>query len=140
MDSAIADEARSRRKPRGSSSNTDENNYFFGKNHTKRQLCGAAVVGGAVGLAAMGSAVVGLAAAGGAVYAATRRDKVGVVMRSTGDTVADVGISLKKFDKTHRISEKATDSIIKGNQWISKQLKSQEEIQGQRRPNLDSQK
>lgn len=139
MDSAIADEAPKCRKLR-ESAKQGKDNYFFGKNHTKRQLCGAAVVGGAVGFVAMGSAVVGLAAAGGAAYAATRRDKVGVVMRSTGDTVADVGNSLKRFDRNHRISEKTADGIIKGNQWISKKLKSQEAKREQHRSNLDSQK
>ena len=139
MDSAIAEEAPRKQRQKVSTGTRKGKNYSFGKNHTNRQLCGAAVVGGAVGFVAMGT-VAGLAAAGGAAYAATRRDKVGVVMRSTGDTMADLGNSLKKFDQKHRITGKAADGIIKGNQWISKKLKGQKTRSAQRRPTLQAQK
>jgi hypothetical protein len=137
MDNAVGDETpRHRKIPAGTKKGND---YFFGKNHTKRQLCGAAVVGGAVGFVAMGT-VAGIAAAGGAAYAATRRDKVGMVMRSTGDTMADVGSSLKRFDRNHRITEMTANGIIKGNQWISKKLNYREAREEQRRPELQPKK
>lgn len=115
MDSAAVDETRqgSIRKSRN-----------VVQHHTKRQLCGAAVAGGLTGLVTMGP-VVGLVVAGGAAFAATRKGKVGVVVRSTGDTMADIGKSIMEFDRNHGISDKTADGIIKGNRWISKQLQKQ---------------
>jgi hypothetical protein len=117
MDSAAVDESR-----QGSRSIREGRKVV--QHHTKRQLCGAAVVGGVTGLVTLGP-VMGLVAAGGAAFAATRKGKVGVVMRSTGDTMADIGRSLKEFDKTHKLSDKTVDGILQGNRWISKQLQQQ---------------
>jgi ABC-type sugar transport system substrate-binding protein len=103
------------------------------QHHTKRQLCGAAVVGGMAGLVTLGP-IGGVLIAGGAAFAATRKGKVGAVMRSTGDTMADIGKSLKEFDRNHGISDKTVDGIIEGNRWVSKQLQSSNKTNFGHRP------
>lgn len=91
------------------------------KLHSNRQLKGAAVAGGVTGLVLIGPAT-GLLAAGGAVLAASSKGKVGEVARATGDSVSDLGRSLKKFDRKHSITEKASKGIVKGCNWVSKKL------------------
>jgi hypothetical protein len=67
--------------------------------------------------------IVGLLAGGGAAFVTTRKGKVGAVMRSTGDTMADIGKSIKEFDRNHGVLDKTAAAIIKGNRWVSKQLR-----------------
>ena len=67
--------------------------------------------------------VVGLAAAAGGAVLATTKGKGGDIARATGDAAADVGARLQKMDKKHHISEKATKSIVKSANWVSKQVK-----------------
>eukprot|EP00536_Pseudo-nitzschia_multiseries_P008827 jgi/Psemu1/306063/fgenesh1_kg.232_\ len=90
--------------------------------HTKRQVRGAAVAGGVTGLVLLGPAA-GLLAAGGAALATTSgKGKVGETARATGDSISDLGKSIKKFDEKHRIKEKTSESIVKGCKWITKKL------------------
>eukprot|EP00537_Pseudo-nitzschia_pungens_P011735 CAMPEP_0172391630 /NCGR_PEP_ID=MMETSP1061-20121228/7984_1 /TAXON_ID=37318 /ORGANISM="Pseudo-nitzschia pungens, Strain cf. pungens" /LENGTH=174 /DNA_ID=CAMNT_0013122301 /DNA_START=190 /DNA_END=714 /DNA_ORIENTATION=+ len=92
------------------------------KLHTKRQVRGAAVAGGVTGLVLLGPAA-GLLAAGGAALATTKgKGKVGEAARATGDSISDLGKSVKKFDEKHHIKEKTSATIVKGCHWISKKL------------------
>jgi len=92
------------------------------KLHTKRQVRGAAVAGGVTGLVLLGPAA-GLLAAGGAALATTKgKGKVGEAARATGDSISDLGKSVKKFDEKHHIKEKTSATIVKGCDWISKKL------------------
>lgn len=92
---------------------------------TRRQVVGAAVVGGIAGLVLVGP-IIGLVAAGGAAAIATSRSKAGNVARSTGDVVSDAGTRLKKFDNKHRVTQKTSNGIVKGCNWVSKKLKQPE--------------
>ena len=88
---------------------------------TKRQVRGAAVAGGVTGLVLIGPAA-GLLAAGGAALATCGKGEVGKAARVTGDTVSDLGRSLKKFEKKHNIKHKTTTGIVKGCDWVSRRL------------------
>ena len=88
---------------------------------SKRQVRGAAVAGGLTGLVLIGPAA-GLLAAGGAVLATGGKGDVGKAARTTGDSISDLGRSLKKFERKHSIKEKTTTGIVKGCDWVSKRL------------------
>jgi hypothetical protein len=89
---------------------------------TGRQVGGAAVIGGLVGLCLAGP-IIGLVAAGGAAAVATSKCKAGDVARSTGTVASDAGDRLQQFNQKHRIVEKTSNGIIKGCRWMSHQLK-----------------
>jgi fructose-specific phosphotransferase system IIC component len=89
---------------------------------SKRQVKGAAVAGGMTGFVLLGPAAAVLAA-GGAVLATSGKGEIGKAARATGDTVSDLGKSLKKFDEKHNISKKTAKGIVKGCDWVSKRLK-----------------
>ena len=74
-------------------------------------VAGAAAVGATAGALLMGpmSAVV---AAGAAAYATTRKDSVGDVARSTGETAAATASGLKKFNDEHKITSKVYDAGV----------------------------
>ena len=88
---------------------------------TKRQVQGAAVAGGVTGLVLLGP-VVGLVAAGGAALATSGRGEIGNAARATGDSVSDLGNSIKKYEKKHHIKDKTSKGILKGCNWISNRL------------------
>lgn len=97
---------------------------------SRRQVGGAAALGGVAGLV-VGGPLVGLVAAGGAAAVATSKGKAGDVARAGGDVMSDAGVRLKRFDRKHHIVEKTSNGIVKGCQWVSKQIK-QPEKQGER--------
>jgi hypothetical protein len=97
---------------------------------TQRQVVGAAVLGGIAGLIVAGP-LIGLVAAGGAAAIATSRGKAGDVARSGGEVVSDAGTRLKKFDEKHHVVEKATKSVVKGCNWVSKKINPQPEARTQ---------
>ncbi len=88
---------------------------------SKRQVRGAAVAGGLTGLVLIGPAA-GLLVAGGAALATGSKGEIGKAARAAGDSVSDLGRSLKKFDEKHDIKKKTTKGIVKGCDWVSKRL------------------
>jgi len=97
---------------------------------TRRQVGGAAALGGIAGLVVAGP-IIGLVAAGGAAAVATSRGKAGEVARKGGDVVADAGVRLKRFDRKHHVVEKTTHGVKKGCHWVSKQFQPQPQPQPQ---------
>jgi hypothetical protein len=92
------------------------------ENNTLRQVGGAAVVGGIVGLCLVGP-LVGIVAAGGAAALATSKGVGGDVARSTGDVASNAGDRLQDLNKKHRIVERTSNGFIKGCRWVSHKLK-----------------
>lgn len=95
---------------------------------TKRQVTGAAVAGGLVGLV-FGGPVLGLLAAGGSAAVATAEGKAGDVARTSGDAMADAGDRLRRFDEKHRVVDKTSEGIAKGCRWVSKRLEPKPSVQ-----------
>lgn len=89
---------------------------------TKRQVGGAAVAAGLAGVLIAGP-VVGLVAAGGAAVVATTKGSAGNVARAAGDVTASAGERLRKFDKKHQVTSKASKGFVKGAKWVSKKMK-----------------
>ena len=90
--------------------------------HTSRQLKGAAVAGGVAGLMLVGP-VVGVAAAAGAAYAVTSKSDGGNIARNVGDSVADAGVRLKRFNRKHQVVAKTTKQVSKATDWATQRLK-----------------
>jgi hypothetical protein len=88
---------------------------------THRQLGGAAVAGGILGLVIAGP-VIGVVVGIGAAVASTTKGKTGQVARAGGETMAAAGDRLKKWDQKHHIIEKTSNAVIKGCNSISKKL------------------
>jgi len=109
--------------PQTSSDDIPNNNNNSIKHRTsKRQVGGAAVAGGIVGLALVGP-VIGIAAAGGAALIASKnKGDAGKAARVTGDAMGDIGSSRKKIDQKNHIKEKTSKGIVKGCNWISSRL------------------
>ena len=105
----------------GVSPQTDDISGHPQKPGTKRQIQGAAVAGGVTGLVLIGPAA-GLLIAGGAALATSGKGEIGKAARATGDSVSDLGRSLKKFDDKHKIKDKTAKGIVKGCNWVSKRL------------------
>jgi hypothetical protein len=103
------------------SSNTN-NQAVVETPHTGRQLGGAAVAGGLVGLV-LGGPIIAAVAAGGAVLAVTTKGQAGNVARASGDAMASAGDRLRKVDKKHHVVEKTSKGIVKGCNWVSRRLK-----------------
>ena len=95
---------------------------------TKRQIQGAAVFAGGAGLVLLGPAASIMLAAGGAVLATSGKGEIGKAARATGDSMSDVGRSLKFFDKKHSLKEKTSRGIVKGCDWVSKRLSQEKEL------------
>ena len=89
---------------------------------TKRQVGGAAVAAGLAGVLIAGP-VVGLVAAGGAAVVATTKGSAGNVARAAGDVTASAGERLRKFDKKHQVTSKASKGFVKGAKWVSNKIK-----------------
>ena len=89
---------------------------------TKRQVGGAAVAAGLAGAILVGP-VVGLVAAGGAAVVATTKGSAGNVARAAGDVTANAGERLRKFDKKHQVTSKASKGFVKGAKWVSNKIK-----------------
>ena len=121
LDIAHGDVDQTAQESTNSSNNTNNTNGAENP-HTKRELRGAAVAGGLVGLV-IGGPVLGLIAAGGAALAVTNKGKAGEVARSGGEAVACIGDRLKKIDKKHRMAEKTGKTITKGFDWAAKRIK-----------------
>lgn len=104
-------------------SNAAESEYSidYDEEPTDRQLGGAAVAGGLVGLILAGPILALIAAAGGAV-AATAKGKTGQVARHSGDAMASFGDRLKEMDQKHHVIEKTSQSIASGVSYVSKQI------------------
>jgi uncharacterized protein YcfJ len=106
-----------------SNSTTQSNNNNQVENpHTGRQLGGAAVAGGLVGLV-LGGPIIAAVAAGGAALAVTTKGQAGNVARASGDTMASAGDRLRKVDRKHHVVEKTSKGIVKGCNWVSRRLK-----------------
>eukprot|EP00934_Nitzschia_sp_Nitz4_P002332 Nitzschia sp. Nitz4//scaffold7_size249615//225705//226232//NITZ4_001213-RA/size249615-processed-gene-0.163-mRNA-1//1//CDS//3329558550//2332//frame0 len=99
-----------------------ENGEESKKSHTKREIRGAAVGAGVVGLL-VGGPIVGAIAAGGAALAVTSDGKIGKHSRAGGEKVAKLGDGIKNFDKKHEISSKTKKGFTKGANWVSNKLK-----------------
>lgn len=108
--------------PNTPNSSDPENNSNNSNPHTKREIRGAAVVGGVAGLL-IGGPLIGAVAAGGAALAVTNRGQAGKVARAGGEAVASMGDRLKKIDRKHKVVQKTGKGIEKGCKWISKKLK-----------------
>ena len=110
--------------PTVNSSDPDRNtnDAIATNSHTRRELGGAAVAGGLVGLV-VGGPILGAVAAGGCSLAATSKSQAGNVARAGGEAVASVGDRLKKIDKKHRVVEKTGKGITKGCKWVAKKVK-----------------
>lgn len=100
------------------SSDPSSNTNGVVNRHTKRELRGAAVAGGLVGLA-MSGPLIGAVAAGGCALAVTNKGRAGQVARAGGEAVACVGDRLRK----HRIVEKTGKGITNGCHWVAKRVK-----------------
>lgn len=88
----------------------------------RRQIGGAAAVGGIAGLVLAGP-VIGLVAAGGAAaVAATGRGAVGDVARATGNMASHAGERVKQFDQKHKVTKKTSQGFVKGCNWVSKKI------------------
>jgi hypothetical protein len=90
--------------------------------HTKRELGGAAVAGGVLGLV-VGGPIIAAVAAGGCALAVTTKGQGGKVVRAGGEAVACVGDRLKKINKKHRVVQKTGKGITKGCNWVAKKVK-----------------
>lgn len=88
---------------------------------TDRQLGGAAIAGGLLGLIIAGPFFAILTAAGAAV-AATSKSKTGEVARSSGDSMANFGDRLKELDQKHHFIERTSQSIASGANYVSRQI------------------
>lgn len=88
----------------------------------RRQICGAAAVGGIAGLVLAGP-VIGLVAAGGAaVVAAKGKGAVGDVARATGNVASHAGERVKQFDQKHNVTKTTSAGFVKGCNWVSKKI------------------
>ena len=105
--------------PQTSGNDTPSDSQNLG---TKRQIQGAAVAGGLTGLVLLGPAAGLLAAGGAALATSSGKGEIGKAARATGDSVSDLGRSLKKFDKKHKIKDKTVKGIVTGCDWVSKRL------------------
>lgn len=93
---------------------------------TDRQLGGAAVAGGLLGLILAGPFIALLTAAGAAV-AATSKSKTGDVARSSGDAMASFGDRLKDMDQKHHVIERTSQNIASGADYIGRQINRERE-------------
>ena len=107
--------------PQPASADFNRADHELPKLGSKRQVRGAAVAGGLTGLVLVGPAA-GLLAAGGAALATGGKGDIGKAARAAGDSISDLGKSLKKFDEKHDIKKKTTKGIVKGCDWVSKRL------------------
>ena len=89
---------------------------------TRRQVGGAAALGGIAGLIAVGPLVGVIAAGGAAAVAATSRGQAGQVARKSGDLMADAGVRLQRFDRKHHVVERTSKGVKKGCHWVTKQF------------------
>mmetsp|Transcript_34310 Transcript_34310/g.95754 ORF Transcript_34310/g.95754 Transcript_34310/m.95754 type:complete len:162 (-) Transcript_34310:101-586(-) len=104
------------------SPNSNNNTNAVVNPHTKRELGGAAVAGGLVGLA-IGGPLIAAVAAGGCALAVTSKSQGGKVVRAGGEAVACVGDRLKKINKKHQVVQKTGRGITKGCNWVAKRVK-----------------
>lgn len=92
----------------------------------KRQVGGAAAVGGVAGFILVGP-VVAVAGAVGAAYAATSKGLAGSIFRGAGEGVATAGDGVKAVeDKTH-VASKTKKGAVTSYKWISNKLSKKEE-------------
>jgi hypothetical protein len=108
--------------PNSSTTQSNTNNQVVENPHTGRQLGGAAVAGGLVGLV-FGGPIIAVVAAGGAVLAVTTKGQAGNVARASGDVMASAGDRLRKVDRKHHVVEKTSKGVVKGCNWVSRRLK-----------------
>jgi hypothetical protein len=107
-----------------SSVNTGQDNCSTdSKKQKRRQVGGAAVAGGIVGLVLVGP-VVGLVAAGGAAVVATTKGTPGQMARATGTVTAAAGGRLKRLDKKYKVTKTTSKGFVKGCNWVSTRLTS----------------
>jgi hypothetical protein len=114
----------------GTSFDDKYNDNKQAKKRLRRQVGGAAAVGGIVGTLVAGP-VIGLVTAGGAAALASTQkkrddDTITDTVRSIGDTAASVGDKVIQWQKDNRISEKVSNSIIDVHQWATTQYKDNE--------------
>mmetsp|Transcript_16662 Transcript_16662/g.28118 ORF Transcript_16662/g.28118 Transcript_16662/m.28118 type:complete len:248 (-) Transcript_16662:351-1094(-) len=76
-----------------------------------KPMAGAAAVGAAAGLVAMGP-ITAVACAGAAAYCTTRSDKAGDVARSTGAAVVSTFDKAKAYNDEHNFTGKAKDAAV----------------------------
>jgi hypothetical protein len=94
------------------------------KRRMRRQVGGAAVVGGLVGTVLAGP-ITGLVTAGGAAALASskHKNKATNVARSVGDSAADVGDKVLMWGNKHRVSEKISTRAVDTHTWVSTRCK-----------------
>lgn len=96
----------------------------------RRQIGGAAAVGGIAGLVLVGP-VIGLVAAGGAAAAAAAgKGPVGDVARATGNLASNAGDRVKEFDQKHKVTKKTSQGFVKGCNWVSKKISKKDNNNG----------
>lgn len=88
----------------------------------RRQIGGAAAVGGIAGFIFMGPVVALVVAGGVAVAAATGKGAVGDVARATGDVACHAGDRVQQFNRKHKKTKKTSRGIVKGCHWVSKKI------------------
>ena len=81
-----------------------------GNRASRRELGGAAVAGGILGLAIAGP-MVGLVAGAGAAAVTTTKGKAGEIARASGEVVSSGGDRLKQWNTKHRVTSKASNAI-----------------------------
>ena len=105
-----------------------------GQQQPSGTVTGAAVLGGAAGLALFGP-VAAVAAAGALAYAATRDDKLGDVAKTGGKAVVDAAQKAKHYDAEHvGLAEKASSAYQSapdvGFEPVAAQLSQQAKVAG----------
>merc|ERR1719261_279632 len=81
-----------------------------GNRASRRELGGAAVVGGILGLAIAGP-MVGVVAGAGAAAVTTTKGKAGQIARASGEAVSSSGDRLKQWNRKYRVTSKASNAI-----------------------------
>mmetsp|Transcript_24087 Transcript_24087/g.61384 ORF Transcript_24087/g.61384 Transcript_24087/m.61384 type:complete len:203 (+) Transcript_24087:1-609(+) len=82
--------------------------------NTMHVMGGAALAGGAVVGAAVGSVTLAVAGAGAAAYAATRDDRVGDAAKATGTATVTAMSRAKEFDEKHKVTATAGSWLQQG--------------------------
>uniref|UniRef100_A0A7S0MZ57 MIT domain-containing protein n=1 Tax=Pyramimonas obovata TaxID=1411642 RepID=A0A7S0MZ57_9CHLO len=83
-----------------------------------KNMAGAAAVGGAMGLMALGP-MTAVACAGAAAYCTTRSDTAGDVARNTGSAVATTFEKAKAYNEEHNLTGRAKEAAVASAQKAS---------------------
>jgi hypothetical protein len=101
--------------------NETEDSKESSKALRRRQMGGAAVAGGVVGMVVAGPVVaLGLAAVAAAAAGSRGTYVLGDAARKSGDAVASAGDEISKWDERHRVTEKTRKAVKRGCKAITK--------------------